>query len=247
MSEISCADSKARPMHLDDEILHASDVKRLTYQEVKYVARKVLEALSVLHGEGFVHTDIKPSNVLVNYGKKDGNRFAEVQLADFGSTVHKDSSHTRDGGPIGTPIFRSPEAYLSISWVTTTDIWSLGAMVTLRHILLALTLLYGGGFHIFKINVPIDHEGYEIKILLKHYQCFGPLPKSYVEIADHTRLQAIMWVMDNCPPDTLKPFHLTTARKICQEDKEFVLKMMKLDSRGQLPRNFIKHSRVELS
>ncbi|OJD10351.1 hypothetical protein ACJ73_09830 [Blastomyces percursus] len=42
--------------HLDDDILHASDMKRLTRQEVKYVARKVLEALSVLHEEGFVHT-----------------------------------------------------------------------------------------------------------------------------------------------------------------------------------------------
>lgn len=41
--------------HLDDDILHASDTKRLTRPEVEYVARKVLEALSVLHGEGFVH------------------------------------------------------------------------------------------------------------------------------------------------------------------------------------------------
>ncbi|KAI1920379.1 hypothetical protein LOZ65_004093 [Ophidiomyces ophidiicola] len=82
--------------------------------------------------------DIKPSNVLVHYVKNDGNCFAEVQLADFGSTVHKDSSHTRDGVPIGTPIFKSPEAYLSISWVTTTDIWSLGAMV--------ISLLYGEDF-----------------------------------------------------------------------------------------------------
>ncbi|PGH07313.1 serine/threonine protein kinase [Blastomyces parvus] len=211
--------------HLDDDILHASDMKRLTRQEVKYVARKVLEALSVLHEEGFVHTDIKPSNVLVNYGENNGDRFAEVQLADLGSTVHKDSGHARDGDPIGTPIFRSPEAHLSISWDTATDIWSFGAMV--------ISLLYGRGFHIFKPNIPIDHEDYEIKILMKHYQCFGPFPKSYVEIADDPRLQAIIWVMDNCPPDTLKPFHLTTSREICQEDKEFVLKMMKLDPRDR--------------
>lgn len=42
--------------HLDDNVHHASVSRRLTRQEVKYVARNVLEALSVLHEEGFVHT-----------------------------------------------------------------------------------------------------------------------------------------------------------------------------------------------
>ena len=42
--------------YLDDNLLDASNNKRLTRLEVKYVAKKVLEALSVLHHEGFVHT-----------------------------------------------------------------------------------------------------------------------------------------------------------------------------------------------
>lgn len=42
--------------YLDDDILHASNTKRLTRPEVKYVAERVLEALKVLHGDGFVHT-----------------------------------------------------------------------------------------------------------------------------------------------------------------------------------------------
>ena len=42
--------------YLDDDALHASNQKRLTRPEVKYVAKRVLEALSVLHEEGFVHT-----------------------------------------------------------------------------------------------------------------------------------------------------------------------------------------------
>lgn len=42
--------------YLDDDILHASNSQRLTHSEVKYVARCVLQALSVLHREGFVHT-----------------------------------------------------------------------------------------------------------------------------------------------------------------------------------------------
>lgn len=58
-------------------------------------------------------------------------RFADVQLADFGSTIPQDSAHARDGDPIGTSIFRSPEAALQKRWGTATDIWSFGATVWL--------------------------------------------------------------------------------------------------------------------
>ncbi|RDW79346.1 uncharacterized protein DSM5745_06198 [Aspergillus mulundensis] len=113
--------------HLDDHLLHASIAQRLTRQEVKYVAKGVLEALKVLHQANYVHTDIKPDNVLVNYGADDV-RFADVQLADCGSTVPADSGHARDGDLIGAPIWRSPEAQLRIGWGPPTDIWSFGAM-----------------------------------------------------------------------------------------------------------------------
>ena len=107
--------------------------------------------------------------------------------------------------------------------------------IKLTSCLQVISLLYGEGFHIFKPDVPVDHEqeDYEVRILMKLCQCFGPFPKSYVEIADDARLQVMIWIMDNCPRETLRPFHLTTAREICQVDKEFVLRMMKLDPRDR--------------
>lgn len=72
--------------------------------------------------------DIKPDNILVNYGNT-GARFTDVQLADFGSTVYSESAYAKDGDLIGAPIWRSPEAQLRISWGTSTDIWSFGALV----------------------------------------------------------------------------------------------------------------------
>ena len=74
--------------------------------------------------------DIKPSNVLVNHGKGDGSRFSQIQLADFGCTVHKDSEDAMNGKGIGAPIFRSPESHLCMRWGSATDIWSFGAMVS---------------------------------------------------------------------------------------------------------------------
>ncbi|KAL4984446.1 kinase-like domain-containing protein [Aspergillus falconensis] len=210
--------------YLDDDILNASNKRQLTRSEVKFIAKKVLEALAVLHDEGFVHTDIKPSNVLVNYGQRN-SRFTDVQLADFGSTVHVDSVHAQRGDPIGTPIFRSPEAHLQMRWGTETDIWSFGAML--------ISLLYGAGFHIFKPDVPPDHDEYDVKILLKHHRCFGPFPESYEQIADQQRLAVLTWVMQNSPPDTLRPFHLTTTKEIHQDDRNFVLRIMRLDPRDR--------------
>ena len=42
--------------HLDDDLLNASMKKNLTRREIKYVSRRVLEALRVLHEDGYVHT-----------------------------------------------------------------------------------------------------------------------------------------------------------------------------------------------
>lgn len=73
--------------------------------------------------------DVKPDNVLVNYGVGD-IRFTDVQLADMGSTVPANSAYAKDGDMIGAPIWRSPEAHLQIGWDTPTDIWSFGALVS---------------------------------------------------------------------------------------------------------------------
>lgn len=143
--------------------------------------------------------------MLVNYGNGE-SRFEEVQLADFGSTVHVNSAHTLDGDSIGTPIFRSPEAHLQMRWDTATDIWSFGAMESLSTHkassaffgltgIQLISLLYGEGFCIFKPDVPVDHEDYDLKILMKHHQCFGPFPTSYDEIATPERQAFLLWVM----------------------------------------------------
>ena len=54
--------------YLDDDITIASRKQRLTRQEIKYVAKNVLEALQVLHEDGYVHTgtrDFKHYSILL--------------------------------------------------------------------------------------------------------------------------------------------------------------------------------------
>lgn len=42
--------------HLEDHLLQASIKRTLNRKEIKFVSRRVLEALNVLHQDGFVHT-----------------------------------------------------------------------------------------------------------------------------------------------------------------------------------------------
>lgn len=48
--------------YLDDDVLRASTIKRLTRPEITYVIRRVVEAVKALHDEGFVHTGMRVLN-----------------------------------------------------------------------------------------------------------------------------------------------------------------------------------------
>jgi casein kinase II subunit alpha len=50
--------------HLDDNLLAASNLKRLEKSEIKFVAKRILEALQIFHEDGYVHTGIVLSTSL---------------------------------------------------------------------------------------------------------------------------------------------------------------------------------------
>lgn len=82
-----------------------------------------------------------------------------------------------------------------------------------------------------KPDVPIDHDDYDYKILMRYHQCFGPFPWTYAQIADEDTLKAISWIMHSTPPDSLRPFQQTTSKEISEADKAFIMRIMKLDPR----------------
>ena len=87
-----------------------------------------IATLSVATGPNSI-TDIKPDNILVNYGS-DTARFSEVQLGDCGDACMVDpNADPLEGHVIGAAIFRSPEAMLNLRWQAPTDTWSFGATV----------------------------------------------------------------------------------------------------------------------
>lgn len=52
--------------YLDDDVTRASRKQRLTRQEIEFVAKNVLEALEVLHEDGYAHTGTYWSSSIVH-------------------------------------------------------------------------------------------------------------------------------------------------------------------------------------
>ncbi len=87
-----------------------------------YLLREITSGLAYAHGEGVIHRDIKPGNILIGF---DGS----VKLADFG--VARSLSlpdFTIDGTLIGTPAYSAPEQIRCGKVDHRADIFSLGVV-----------------------------------------------------------------------------------------------------------------------
>ncbi len=99
----------------------------LPIERVVGVVRQVALALAYAHARGVVHRDLKPSNILM-----DGR--GEPVVTDFGLARREGSGDprlSRDGVPIGTPAYMSPEQVAGVPNAIgpATDIFSLGVIL----------------------------------------------------------------------------------------------------------------------
>jgi serine/threonine protein kinase len=62
---------------------------------------------------------------------------------------------------------------------------------------------------------------------------FGPFPWTYREIASEKTLTALANLMDGVPKDQIRPFKNLQDPDLTAADKEFLLKIMKLDPRDR--------------
>jgi serine/threonine protein kinase/TPR repeat protein len=88
------------------------------------------EAINEAHSLGIVHRDLKPANLFIT-AARDGTPL--VKVLDFGiskSTATSDMSVTADTAVLGSPLYMSPEQYMSAKSVDArSDIWALGVIL----------------------------------------------------------------------------------------------------------------------
>jgi eukaryotic-like serine/threonine-protein kinase len=93
----------------------------LPWPEAARIGAQVAAALSVAHGLGIVHRDIKPGNVMLTAGG--------AKVLDFGIAALAGGSETDGGRIVGTPAYAAPERLRGAPVAPPSDVYALGVLL----------------------------------------------------------------------------------------------------------------------
>ncbi len=97
----------------------------LPEREIARIGLQIASGLAAAHGQGLVHRDIKPGNILLD------NNINRVIITDFGLVRRRDSDDalTQTGVLTGTLSYMSPEQARGLEVDHRSDLFSLGAVL----------------------------------------------------------------------------------------------------------------------
>lgn len=111
---------------MDGDLKKVIENKEITLAEahVKCLSSQLLRGLAALHSQCFLHRDVTPANVLLNYGS------GIAKLTDFGTARIVSHKHRRLTPRCTTECYRAPELFYGAKFYGTgVDVWSAGCVI----------------------------------------------------------------------------------------------------------------------
>ncbi|KAK3897156.1 kinase-like protein [Staphylotrichum tortipilum] len=156
----------------------------------KTILRHVAEAIQELHSRDWIHLDIKPQNILVNWTcDSNGTKtITDVALGDFWHAWFLGTQNPRESQyPIGSVKWRSPEAHVGKAMTKASDMYSFG-------LLCIYVLGYGDALgpeydeETFKSDTQLEMRALADTTTL-HFGYFGPVAEGFLEQVDDEKCQ----------------------------------------------------------
>ncbi len=102
---------------------HGKGQPLLPPRRVLEIMVRCCETLDYLHSQGFIHRDVKPSNIMLD-------EQGDAKLLDFGIALdRKESAVVGRKASLGTPNYMSPEQIRGEALAPTTDFYSLATVM----------------------------------------------------------------------------------------------------------------------
>ena len=102
--------------------------KKFSENQTKNLIKQLLNAVLYLNSQNFIHTDIKPSNILINkISIRNKEEFYDIKLLDFGSSYYyslDDDNNYKEC----LPYYVSPEL-IEKKYNSNCDVWSCGVIM----------------------------------------------------------------------------------------------------------------------
>ena len=141
---------------LDDYI---NKNKTFTENQTKYIILQLLKAIQYLNSKNFVHTDIKPENILIEkIMKKRDEELCDIKLLEFGCSSSLKNNPSNDIPIRNLPYYVSPEI-IDRKYNAKCDIWSIG--IIMYEMLFGKKPFIGNNYNEVTNNIKTQKINYE--------------------------------------------------------------------------------------